>query len=222
MLRIFSFLLFACLITVSAQAGKNHNKLASSPDNPRVFFDTDAGRMVIELFPKYAPITVENFLKYVDDGFYQGTIFHRVVNDFVVQGGGLTYDFQRKETREPIKNESDNKLLNLEGTLSMARTRNLDSATTQFFINLKHNTNLDPQHKNDGYAVFGKLVEGFEVAKKIEKEPRGLYRAYPEAPNYPVRILRAGRVVEETVADPNAKEDKKKPASKEKKPKSKK
>jgi len=170
-------------------------KPETNVERPKVVFETDLGKMVIELYPEKAPKTVANFLAYVDAGFYNGTIFHRVVNNFVVQGGGYTYDFQRKETREPVANESDNGLLNELATLSMARTSDPDSATSQFFINLKHNTNLDPEDDGPGYAVFGKVVEGFEVAKKIEKEPRGLFRNHPEAPNYAVRILRAQRLV---------------------------
>ncbi|WP_188151592.1 peptidylprolyl isomerase [Teredinibacter waterburyi] len=169
-------------------------KPAANVDLPKVVFETDLGKMVIELYPEKAPKTVANFLAYVDAGFYNGTIFHRVVNNFVVQGGGYTYDFQRKETRDPVVNESNNGLLNEQATLSMARTSDPDSATSQFFINLKHNTNLDPEDDAPGYAVFGKVIEGFEVAKKIEKEPRGLFRNHPEAPNYAVRILRAQRL----------------------------
>ncbi|WP_075187985.1 peptidylprolyl isomerase [Teredinibacter haidensis] len=174
----------------------------SSPDNPRIYFETDLGKMVIELYPKKAPITVANFLQYVDSGFYEGTIFHRVIDNFVVQGGGLAFDFSRKETKDPIANESHNKLLNLQATLSMARTSDPESATSQFFINLKHNEHLDPQDEQLGYAVFAKVVEGFDVVKKIEKEPKGLYRSHPQAPNYPVRILRAGRVQPQTPTAP--------------------
>ena len=178
----------------SAMAEKKNK---TKPPYPRIVFETSVGDMTIELYPNEAPITVENFLQYVDDGFYVGTIFHRVVPDFVVQGGGLTYDFQRKETRENIENEADNKLYNLKATLSMARSRDPDSASSQFFINLKHNVSLDRKKgENAGYAVFGKVVEGFDVVKKIEKEPRGLYRDRPEAPNYPVIIERAYRVAE--------------------------
>ncbi len=160
---------------------------------PVVVFETTSGEIVIELYPKKAPITVENFLKYVDDGFYNGTIFHRVVPGFVVQGGGMTFDFQKKPTRDPIKNESTNGLKNLQGTLSMARTNIVDSATSQFFINLVDNAFLDPRGNNAGYAVFGKVVKGFEVVKKIEKEPRGMHRMQPEAPNYAVVVEKAYR-----------------------------
>ncbi|WP_045859315.1 peptidylprolyl isomerase [Teredinibacter purpureus] len=174
---------------------------AHSEENPKIYFETDLGRMVIELYPQKAPITVANFLEYVDAGFYDGTIFHRVIDDFVVQGGGHTFDFKRKATRAPIVNESANQLLNLQATLSMARTGDPDSATSQFFINIKHNTHLDARGDIPGYAVFAKVIEGFDVVKKIEKEPRGLYRAHPEAPNYPVRILEAKRLA---AVKPNA------------------
>ncbi|WP_185236221.1 peptidylprolyl isomerase [Teredinibacter franksiae] len=197
MLRAFLFTLLFTL-PFSAVYAADENKGVSDPDNPRVFFETDLGRITIELYPKKAPITVANFLHYVDTGFYVGTIFHRVIDDFVIQGGGYTFDFKRKEPAAPIKNEADNKLLNYKATLSMARTANPDSATSQFFINIKHNKNLDQGGGSAGYAVFAKVVEGFEVVKKVEREPRGLYRAHPEAPNYPVRILKAGRVEKQT------------------------
>ena len=160
-----------------------------TPPFPLVEFQTSLGAFTIELYPIEAPETVKNFLQYVDEGFYVGTIFHRVVPDFVVQGGGITYDFLPKETRSPIINEAKNGLINHQATLSMARTSDPDSATSQFFVNLKYNASLDyKKDESDGYAVFAKVVEGFEVIKKIEKEPRGLYRSRPDAPNYPVII----------------------------------
>lgn len=164
--------------------------------NPRVAMKTDHGTIVIELFPKEAPLSVANFLEYVDSGFYEGTIFHRVIPGFVVQGGGMTYDFTTKPTRDPIKNESDNGLSNSYGTLSMARTPLPDSATSQFFINVKDNTALDANGKKPGYAVFGKVILGMEVVNRILEEPRGMYPAFPDAPNYAVRILKATRVDE--------------------------
>lgn len=174
----------------AATAEKN---TPESAKNPTVLFETSSGNITIELFPKEAPITVANFLQYIDDGFYEGTIFHRVVPGFVVQGGGMTFDFKRKKTRDPIKNESDNKLKNLKGTLSMARTSVVDSATSQFFINVNNNVPLDHNGRH-GYAVFGKVVDGYDVVLKIEKEPRGLYRQHPEAPNYPVIVKKASRL----------------------------
>lgn len=184
------------LASVSSAADKETTSTKAKPAkqaNPVVVMETSSGKMLIELYPKKAPLSVKNFLSYVDSGFYNGTIFHRVVPGFVVQGGGYTFDFQKKETQAPIKNESDNGLKNLQATLSMARTNNIDSATSQFFINLVDNPFLDSRSENTGYAVFGKVIEGFEAAQKIEKEPRGIHRAHPEAPNYAVIIERAYR-----------------------------
>ncbi len=166
---------------------------ADSNNDTYVTLKTDLGTMLVELYPTQAPITVANFLQYVDSGFYDGTIFHRVIPGFVVQGGGFTFDFNRKETGEPIKNESDNGLKNQYMTLSMARTNAIDSATSQFFINLKHNDSLDGSAEKPGYAVFGKVIEGENVVEKIVAEPRGIFKSYPDAPNAAVRILEAKR-----------------------------
>lgn len=165
----------------------------SVKDERFVTLQTDLGTLVIELYPEQAPVTVANFLHYVDSGFYEGTIFHRVIPSFVVQGGGLTFDFQRKETAEPIVNESDNGLKNEYLTLSMARLNAPDSATSQFFINLKHNESLNASEGKPGYAVFGKVVEGERVVEKIVAEPRGIFKAFPDAPDAAVRILKAER-----------------------------
>ncbi|WP_444884163.1 peptidylprolyl isomerase [Microbulbifer sp. PSTR4-B] len=162
--------------------------------NPRVELKTDLGIIQIELFAKEAPVTVQNFLTYTDNGFYNGIIFHRIVPGFVVQGGGFTFDFQRKETQDPIVNESANGLQNLRGTLSMARTNDPDSATSQFFINLVDNTRLDAQEDKPGYAVFGRVIAGMDIVEKMVEQPRGLYRQHPSAPNTPIRILEAKRI----------------------------
>jgi peptidyl-prolyl cis-trans isomerase A (cyclophilin A) len=188
--RLFLTLITSCLVAFCA-ASLADDKKSPKVSNPKVVLETDMGKISIELFADKAPITVKNFLAYVDNKFYEGVIFHRVVENFVVQAGGFTYDFQPKKTLDPIKNEADNGLKNLQGTLSMARTDDPDSATSQFFINIVDNENLDAGAGKPGYAVFGKVVEGFDVVKKIEKEPRGLYRMHPEAPNYPIRILKA-------------------------------
>jgi len=138
--------------------------------NPRVIVKTNLGSFTIELFRKEAPVTVANFLHYVDKKFYDGTIFHRVIPGFVIQGGGLTPDLMKKVTDESIKNEAGNGLKNLKGTLSMARTMNINSATSQFFINLRDNAGLDHRDnttKGYGYAVFGKVVDGWNVIEKI-------------------------------------------------------
>ena len=192
---IYSALLSMTLLFSLYANAEKKNK--TEPPYPKVTMETSLGAFTIELYPNEAPITVQNFLQYVDDDFYKGTTFHRIAPGFVIQGGGYTYDFKRKETRDPIKNEADNKLYNLTATLSMARTSDPESATSQFFINLAHNEPLDfKKGKSAGYAVFGKVIEGFDVVKKIEKEPRGLYRSRPEAPNYPVIIENAYRVKE--------------------------
>ncbi len=132
-----------------------------------VIFSTSMGDITIELLSEEAPITTKNFLEYVDAGFFDGTIFHRVIPGFVIQGGGFTEDMNQKETRAPIKNEADNGVKNSRGTLSMARTSDINSATSQFFINLKDNAFLDHGGRDFGYAVFAKVVEGMDVVDKI-------------------------------------------------------
>jgi peptidyl-prolyl cis-trans isomerase A (cyclophilin A) len=132
---------------------------------------TTLGDFVIELYPEDAPTTVDNFLEYVDDGFYDGTVFHRVIADFVVQGGGLTPDLIEKETRPPIMNESFNGLTNTRASVAMARTGDPDSATVQFFVNLKDNLDLDATSTVPGYAVFGRVIEGMDVVDSIAAVP---------------------------------------------------
>ena len=141
----------------------------SSEPNPVVIMETSMGPVKIELFQNKAPITVKNFLAYVDDKFYDGTIFHRVIPDFMIQGGGFLPDMKEKRTRAPIKNESYNGVTNDRGTLAMARTGDPDSATAQFFINVKDNDFLNKSKAQDkfGYAVFGKVIEGMDVVDKI-------------------------------------------------------
>lgn len=145
--------------------------LAQEMDKPRAVIRTSLGDITVELYPSQAPKTVENFLQYARDGFYAGTTFHRVISSFMIQGGGLTADLQRKPTREPIANEADNGLKNLRGTIAMARTADPDSATSQFFINVEANPPLDHTGKTDsrawGYTVFGHVVDGMEVVDRI-------------------------------------------------------
>lgn len=174
-------------------------------DNPKVAIKTDVGTFIIELYPKEAPVTVSNFLTYVDEKFYDGTIFHRVVPGFVVQGGGMTFDFVEKQTAKPIKNESLNGLGNDYKTVAMARQSAPDSATSQFYINLKNNDGLNASGNKPGYTVFGKVIAGMEVIEKIAQEPRGMYKAFPEAPNYAVRILSATRTTSTQVEDTTVK-----------------
>jgi peptidyl-prolyl cis-trans isomerase A (cyclophilin A)/peptidyl-prolyl cis-trans isomerase B (cyclophilin B) len=160
--------------------------------NPEVEFKTNVGSFVVELYPDKAPATVENFLRYVNDGFYQGTIFHRVIPGFVVQGGGFTKDYQQKPTREPVKNEAANGLKNVTATLAMARTSDPHSATAQFFINLRDNNSLDhraPNPREYGYTVFGRVVKGMDVVQKIAAIPTGAGGPFPaEVPQQTVIV----------------------------------
>jgi peptidyl-prolyl cis-trans isomerase A (cyclophilin A) len=162
-------------------------------ENTLVAIKTDLGTFVVEVYAKAAPVTAQNFLGYVDAKFYDGTIFHRVVPGFVVQGGGMTFDFAEKETRKPIINESVNGLKNDYKSVAMARQQDPNSATAQFYINLQNNPSLNASETKPGYTVFGKVVAGMEVIEKIAQEPRGMFKAFPEAPNYAVRILSATR-----------------------------
>ncbi len=157
-------------------------------------FETTHGGFTVELFDNDAPLTVANFRQYVDDGFFDGTIFHRIVAGFVIQGGGLTADFSQKATRPPVRNEAANGLLNERGTLSMARTDSPHSATSQFFVNLKDNDFLDHRPGHHGYAVFGRVVEGLEVVDKIAAVPTGRRKGYTDAPMEDVVINSARRV----------------------------
>ena len=153
---------------------------------------TNRGRIVLELYPDKAPVSVANFLRYVNEGFYEETIFHRVIPKFIIQGGGYTTAMKRKETHEPIKNESRNGLKNTRGMVAMARKRASDSATSQFFINVVDNPNLDyAAPDRPGYAVFGKVVEGMDVVDKIENAPRGRNGRWMEMPTKPVLIKSA-------------------------------
>ena len=141
--------------------------------NPTIVIKTNKGVIEAVLYKDKAPVTVENFLKYVDDGFYTGTIFHRVIPDFMIQGGGFNRYFTQKPTRPPIKNEAANGLKNERGTLAMARTSVVDSATAQFFINLKNNDMLNHGTRDYGYAVFGKVTTGMDVVDAIAGVPTG-------------------------------------------------
>lgn len=158
-----------------------------------VRFETSHGHFTVELFPKEAPLTVENFLRYVDDGHFDGTIFHRIVPGFVLQGGGLTTDFSNKKTRAPISNEAKNGLKNTRGTLSMARTSDINSATSQFFVNLADNAFLDHSARDYGYAVFGRVTDGMDVIDKIAGIRTGKRKGYTDAPLEDVVIVSARR-----------------------------
>ena len=162
--------------------------------NPRVLLKTSKGVITLELDSKAAPKSVENFLGYVRDGFYDGTIFHRVIKGFMIQGGGFTEDMQQKFTRAPIVNEADNGRQNKRGTVAMARTMDPHSATAQFFINTVDNTFLDHKGKNPsgwGYCVFGKVVEGMNVVDAIESVSTTSKVGQRDVPATPVTIERA-------------------------------
>ncbi len=183
----FSAILGLCALTMSDASA------AGPADHPVVVLDTTFGPITIELDREKAPITVDNFLKYVDDGFYDNTIFHRVIPEFMIQGGGMTDMMQEKPTRDPIKNESGNGLSNLRGTIAMARTNNPNSATAQFFINHKNNLSLDTA--GGGYAVFGKVISGLDTVDAIAKVSTGSKGGHDDVPVKPVYLKTAKRKV---------------------------
>ena len=157
-------------------------------------FQTTLGDFAIELLPKEAPISAENFARYVREEFFDGLIFHRVIPGFVIQGGGLTPDMSQKSNHEPIKNEASNGLKNERGNLSMARTNDVNSATSQFFINLKDNDFLDHKPGSYGYAVFAKVVEGMDVIDEIAGVKTGRRRGHDDVPVEDVLIISAREV----------------------------
>ncbi|CDG22837.1 Peptidyl-prolyl cis-trans isomerase A [Xenorhabdus poinarii G6] len=181
--RIFVSLVTACAIsaiTVPAWAAETHVKLVTS-----------AGEIELELDSNKAPMTTKNFVEYVNEGFYNNTIFHRVIPGFMIQGGGFTKEMKQKPTRAPIKNEADNGLRNLRGTIAMARTADKDSATSQFFINVTDNAFLDHGQRDFGYAVFGKVVKGMDVVDKIAQAKTENVGPYQNVPVKPIVILSA-------------------------------
>ena len=186
MLRLFALLL-ALLIAPAALAA-----------NPKVELKTSLGAVVIELYPENAPKTVENFVQYVKSGFYDGTIFHRVIPGFMAQGGGFTPNFQQKSTRPAIRNEAGNGLRNAVGTVAMARTADPHSATAQFFINVADNDFLDfksPDEKGYGYTVFARVTSGMDVVQKMLQVPTATAGPHQNAPRQPIIIERT-RLVE--------------------------
>ena len=151
---------------------------------------TNHGNIIVDLFEETAPISTENFMQYVTDDFYTGTIFHRVISNFMIQGGGMTADMNKKETRAPIKNEAINGAKNLRGTLAMARISEIDSATCQFFINLSDNAFLNHGVHDFGYAVFGRVTDGMNVVDVIAKVATGSVGGHQNVPLEPVTILK--------------------------------
>jgi len=191
-LAVFTLGLFA--LTVPASGA---DQAASSGDAPRVALETSKGTIVIELYPDKTPKTVENFLTYVRDGFYDGTIFHRVIKGFMIQGGGFEADMQQKATRAPIQNEAATGLSNERGTISMARTNDPNSATAQFFINTADNgpRGLDYQGASQaGYAAFGRVVEGMDVVDAIAGVSTTRKGMHADVPAEPV-VIKHARVV---------------------------
>lgn len=162
--------------------------------NTQVVFDTNRGSFVVELHDEQAPETVKNFLSYVDSGFYDGTIFHRVIPDFMIQGGGFTKEFTKKKTNKPIKNEAKEELKNTRGTIAMARQSAPDSATSQFFINVNDNTSLDWRKFNVGYAVFGEVVQGMEVVDEISYVATGTTGIHQDVPIDAIEMIKVYRV----------------------------
>ncbi len=180
---LFILSIIAVSISINKSEGIAEDKVEKG-GNPVVLIKTSKGDIKVELDKEKAPISVENFLSYVNDGYYNGTIFHRVIKNFMIQGGGFTADMKQKPTKDPIKNEAKNGLSNAKGTLAMARTSVVDSATSQFFINLIDNKFLDHGTRDYGYAVFGKVIEGMDVVDKIAIVPTG----YQDVPTETITI----------------------------------
>ncbi len=166
-------------------------------DMPIVQLDTNYGQIVIELNAEKAPLTVANFLDYVESGHYDGTIFHRVIDGFMIQGGGMDANMNEKRTGTPIKNEADNGLKNEIGTIAMARTQDPHSATAQFFINVKNNDFLNysaPNIQGWGYAVFGKVTDGMDVVNQIKGVPTGKYGFHGDVPREPI-VINSAKII---------------------------
>jgi cyclophilin family peptidyl-prolyl cis-trans isomerase len=203
MTNLFSRLsscLLAAILSLSMSAAQAQSD--DPAENPRVLMKTSDGDITIELFADKSPITVENFLQYVDDGHYDGTVFHRVISNFMIQGGGFDTELKEKPTRDPIVNESKNKLHNTRGTLAMARTSDPDSAAAQFFINQRSNLRLDWAGGKDGYTVFGEVVDGMQVVDIISLTDTGSAQAqttrgptiFQDVPVQPIVVLSVTRL----------------------------
>ncbi|BAU50179.1 cyclophilin [Sulfurifustis variabilis] len=194
-MKLFARLAVLCSLAALPFAG--HAEEARPAAHPKVRLTTSAGVIELELDGMRAPVSVANFLRYVDRGFYDGTVFHRVIPGFMIQGGGFETGMKQKKTDEPIQNEADNGLRNVAGTVAMARTMEPHSASAQFFINTVDNPSLDHRDKSRqgwGYAVFGKVTRGMDVVKKIESVPTGRFGPFENVPREPVVIRKAERV----------------------------
>jgi len=180
------------LSAMTHMAHAQDNAPAAAAAAPKVKLTTSMGDIVVQLDPVKAPKTVKNFLTYVNEKFYDGTIFHRVIDEFMIQGGGFTANMQQKPTKAPVASESDNGLKNDAYTIAMARTSDPNSATAQFFINVKDNASLNaPNPDGYGYTVFGKVIQGQDVVDKIKVVPTGNKGAYQNVPQEPITILTA-------------------------------
>ena len=190
-------LVLSVALPFTAHAAKDAAKAPAGYTD--VVFETSAGNFTIRVNSTKAPVSAENFLKYVDDGFYNGTIFHRVINNFMVQGGGFTPDLKQKTPRGSIKNEAGNGLKNIMGTVAMARTNEINSASSQFFINVADNTFLDRKEARDGvgYAVFGRVTEGMDVVDKIKAVKTETKGGHQNVPSEDVVIKSIKRVSED-------------------------
>jgi len=193
-LKVASLTLLTLFISPAVLAQSDSQ---AAKDLPQVLLETNHGTIVIELYPEKAPKTVKNFLGYVNEGFYDSTIFHRVISNFMVQGGGFTADMKKKTTHDPIPNEADNGLRNTVGTIAMARTSDPHSATAQFFINVAKNDFLDYREKTNrawGYAVFGKVIKGMKTVNKIRTTKTGTNNGMRDVPRETVTILKARQI----------------------------
>ncbi|QOL16222.1 peptidylprolyl isomerase A [Dickeya dianthicola] len=184
--------ILAAVVTVLSLTAFSPAFAATTPTH--VLLTTSAGNIELALDDQKAPVSVKNFVDYVNSGFYNGTIFHRVIPGFMVQGGGFSSDMKQKATNSPVKNEADNGLRNLRGTISMARTSEKDSATSQFFINVADNAFLDHGQRDFGYAVFGKVVKGMEVADKISQVQTENMGPYQNVPSKPI-VIQSAKVI---------------------------
>ena len=179
------FLSLIILVALAAGCGSSTKRWAPNPGNPIVVMKTSLGNIVMELYPARAPVGVKNFLEYVENGHYNGTVFHRVIPGFMVQGGGFDQNLNEKPTADPIENEADNGLRNRRGTVSYARTLDINSATSQFFVNLVDNYKLDyknPTRRGYGYAVFGRVVRGMGVVDAIARVQTGTRKQMQDVP----------------------------------------
>lgn len=193
LLTITTTLLASLALIGNANEGKEQQETQIAA-NPQVLIETNMGSIKVALYSKKTPITVTNFLSYVDDGFYAETVFHRVIPDFMIQGGGFQQGMIQKAVKAPIKNEAQSFIPNKRGSISMARTNDPDSATAQFFINLKNNSFLNKSGAQAGYAVFGEVTEGMDIVDKIASVQTGRKGPYGDVPTEDIVIIKVSRL----------------------------